>query len=845
MKEKKLTLYSMAKFITREVILQEQIHLSDAFRTRLFENYKKSQKFLRNKILTTKISGATIFGVLPIIPLITYLKIIQFLKNSSISIEIIMFGGSILFSIFFLVQFFNFFLLAMINTTMIMSGKSFEWYESLPISRERLKKLVLFAIFRSLDLPIIVILTAFPIIMFIGTLDVVLLLICSGVSLLNFIFSFFILLLFAERINRIMDINEINSKKAILIRLFNMFSYIFIVVGSVYFIQWISNSLDTFLNLFLNYEYPALINLVLTIIPFPLNSGYIISLFIKPNQVSFQLWLNSFLGLILFIILIRLIYKKSLEWLDPTVFSKYKPIKKSFLSDNDSILVKIKTTSPIIAYLRKDLIIMTRDLKIFTSLIMPIFLSFVFTFSYSFINIGGIFLLDREIILNWLFLVGFNLIISGIIVSGILNIEDANETIRASLPIIPRDQAKAKLIVIFFIQTLSVISPILLFITNSAFIDILMTFLGILPFSWLFLFIMFEMRIILFSRMRNHYVTEETFPENKIIKWIIIFITVYLLFICIFYILVYIYFTEGITNAVTFSITVFIIGFISIILIFNNLFPDIRNVKKIKKIFNPFLRTYLLELRLRWKRVLFFSIVSVVFVFLFSFFYPYHFDEGQFFRYELDFFRFFIIFVSCFFFSDIVCSEFDKKTGYILFPKINRNKLIVGKYLANLSIIILLVILHYLMLDISVWVIYDTVIPESYISLGIAIFYTIALTGLLLLFSTIMPKAHLTTIVVILIYLVGFPVLEQVLTAINQEIEPIFSLNYIGNLIKFTIPGYVLEGIRWDWVHYAGDLLPPVKVWRMPTMEVAILIMSLYTALSFLFTFLALKRKEL
>jgi hypothetical protein len=579
MKGKKLPLYSMAKFITREVMLEEQFHFSDAFRTRLFENYKKSQKFLRNKIITTKISGALIFGILPIIPLITYLKIIQYLNNPSISIEIVMFGGSLIFSIFFLVQFFNYFLLAMINTTMIMSGKSFEWYVSLPISRERLKKLVLYTIFRSLDLPNIVILTAFPIIMFIGTLDVVLLLICMGVSILNFIFSFFILLLFAARINRIMDINEINSKKAILIRLLNMFSYIFIVVGSVYFIQWISNSLDIFFSLFLNYEYPALINFFLAMIPFPLNSGYIISLFIKPNQVPFLQWLYSFLGLALFIILIWWIYNKSIKRLDPIIFSRYKPIKKSSLSDDTSLLVKIKTTSPIIAYLRKDLIIISRDLKAFTSLIMPIIISFVFTFSYSFINIGGIALLDREIILNWLFFVGFNIIISGIIVTGILNIEEANEIIRVSLPIIPRDQAKAKLIVIFLIQTLAVISPILLFITNPALIDVLMTFLGILPFTWLFLFIMFEMRIKFFSRMKNHYVTEEIFPENKTIKWTIIYITVYLLFICIFSALVNLYFTEGIMSVILFSIIVIIIGLVSTTLIFNKLFPDIRNLK--------------------------------------------------------------------------------------------------------------------------------------------------------------------------------------------------------------------------------------------------------------------------
>ncbi|KKK57356.1 hypothetical protein LCGC14_3055280, partial [marine sediment metagenome] len=168
----------------------------------------------------------------------------------------------------------------------------------------------------------------------------------------------------------------------------------------------------------------------------------------------------------------------------------------------------------------------------------------------------------------------------------------------------------------------------------------------------------------------------------------------------------------------------------------------------------------------------------------------------------------------------------------------------VGKYVANLSIIILLVILHYLMLGISVMVIYNTVIQESYISLGIAIIYTITLSSFILLFSTIIPKVNLTTIVVILIYFIGFAFLEQVVTAINQELEPIFSLNYIGNLINHVVPGGLPVDQRWNWVYYAGDTLPPVKIWLTPTVEVGILVLSFYTALAFLLTFLALKKKE-
>ncbi len=143
---------------------------------------------------------------------------------------------------------------------------------------------------------------------------------------------------------------------------------------------------------------------------------------------------------------------------------------------------------------------------------------------------------------------------------------------------------------------------------------------------------------------------------------------------------------------------------------------------------NLILRTYFLEMRFRWKRILFFSIITVSYAFLFSFTYPYHYDKNFFYRQSLTYFRFFLIFVSCFFFSDIVCSEFSRKTGYIMFPKINKSKLVLGKFIANLNIMSCIVILYYLMLNFCTLLIYDAVIPESYHSLGIAIIYTITLS---------------------------------------------------------------------------------------------------------------------
>ncbi|MFW9822145.1 MAG: hypothetical protein ACFFE4_04380 [Candidatus Thorarchaeota archaeon] len=180
-----------------------------------------------------------------------------------------------------------------------------------------------------------------------------------------------------------------------------------------------------------------------------------------------------------------------------------------------------------------------------------------------------------------------------------------------------------------------------------------------------------------------------------------------------------------------------------------------------------------------------------------------------------------------------------------MFPKINKNKLMLGKFLANLTLMFCIVILYYLILNYCTLLIYNAVIPESYPSLGIAIIFTITLSTSIIFFSTILPRVSFVFIVVISLYLIGFPVLEQLITIIDQEIEPIFSLQYIGNLINHTIPGGLPVGQRWIFVYYAGEELPPVKVWLTPTPEVAILVMTIYSLLFFLCMVLILKRKEL
>ena len=72
-----------------------------------------------------KISYAIIFGILPIFPLLTYFQIAENLSNNLIPVDTIIFTGSLFFGLYFALQFFNFFLMAMLETGMIMSGRIF------------------------------------------------------------------------------------------------------------------------------------------------------------------------------------------------------------------------------------------------------------------------------------------------------------------------------------------------------------------------------------------------------------------------------------------------------------------------------------------------------------------------------------------------------------------------------------------------------------------------------------------------------------------------------------------------------------------------------------------------
>ena len=205
-------------------------------------------------------------------------------------------------------------------------------------------------------------------------------------------------------------------------------------------------------------------------------------------------------------------------------------------------------------------------------------------------------------------------------------------------------------------------------------------------------------------------------------------------------------------------------------------------------------------------------------------------------------------FAACLFFSAIICSEFDKKTGYIVFPKINKYKLILGKYLGNLILVITLITSYYIILGLLGLFYYggETSIRLFY-SYLIALLYLSTLSSFVTFFSSFLKSVNGTIIITFILLLLGFLMIDQIIALIFAEkFEPLYSLAFLGNLIvniladPFPNPRYVK--VPFDPMDPdAGSMVQ----WLTPSIGVGITMLILFTVLFFTLAALLFKRRQL
>ena len=194
-------------------------------------------------------------------------------------------------------------------------------------------------------------------------------------------------------------------------------------------------------------------------------------------------------------------------------------------------------------------------------------------------------------------------------------------------------------------------------------------------------------------------------------------------------------------------------------------------------------------------------------------------------------------------FSGIICDEFKKKTGLTLFPLITKDKILLAKFCANTMLMVISITYIYLLIIYFDYFLYaEWIIPTVFRSYGFAILCSIALASLISLFSSFLPSSPSVLLVEISLMFIGFDLIALIISSINYQIEPVFSLTYLFKIVSFSIFFDYTIFPRYEDIINEGSI---IRMWAYPDIYMVIIVIIIYSLTSLIITFFIFKRKQL
>jgi len=566
--------------------MESQFASAGAHQAKLLEKYEKSNKYIKRQATALKIVSSLMMMLMPLMSTVIY-----FIIKENIT-PTYPFDGEIYILSFFLwinliLSILYIFLFGLFTTSSLMSGTSFRWLQTLPVSREDLKKMGFATLIRNLSAPIIIMTFSFPIIIFIITQNFFTFLTSLLSTFLTTILGISLLIIAGERFSRVFSESNRKSSKANILRLVTLVGYFLLAFGSSFVLNIGINSIITLAEEFLINPPARSLNTVMSIIPFPFAPAYFIGLSMVSGPIPLDLLSSTLLGMAILAGITYLTYRVAIRSLTSVAtfeFDSYKAKKESKRKTEkklEPVVIEVKTTSPVEAYMHKDLISSTRDYQSLIFILMPILYPVIMILSMQ----GA---LTQEIsdtfsvMILWAIILIASQFIPPLLVGGLLRLEESGSSTLASLPLTPRDQAKGKLILMLLIQgiSLSLMTIVLTILTRSVYVLILL--LGSLPIAWTLLLFVFQMNVRLFGKMKYKYVLEEVNSRHKIAKWIaIVGVDIG---ICIFILILgFIFFiTLGIIPTTIILVIFGLIGLSVLIYTFTRMFPKVDKLPQYK-----------------------------------------------------------------------------------------------------------------------------------------------------------------------------------------------------------------------------------------------------------------------
>jgi len=213
-------------------------------------------------------------------------------------------------------------------------------------------------------------------------------------------------------------------------------------------------------------------------------------------------------------------------------------------------------------------------------------------------------------------------------------------------------------------------------------------------------------------------------------------------------------------------------------------------------------------------------------------------SAGEFASNTLGYLNLLIIISGAIFAGDAISSEFEKKTGLLLFSTPQRRmSIFVGKYIAALIATFFVVSLYYLTVTLEITQIYgaEGIPAELAKSYLIALLYATSVLSVIYFFSSILKRTISSTLLGFFFLMMILPITDRVLKSV--DVDPWFIVTYSAGLITdvFGLPTNVAFG--------PGERLALTGF--APDFYVGIGVMMAYTIILFFVSIVVVNRKNM
>jgi ABC-type transport system involved in multi-copper enzyme maturation permease subunit len=197
-----------------------------------------------------------------------------------------------------------------------------------------------------------------------------------------------------------------------------------------------------------------------------------------------------------------------------------------------------------------------------------------------------------------------------------------------------------------------------------------------------------------------------------------------------------------------------------------------------------------------------------------------------------------VVVSGAFFAGDAVASEFEQKTGFLLFPNpVKRSVLMMGKFVAAFLSVLLPVGLYYVIGSVSLLGIYGTVPAATGASFAFAVLVSCSVLGVTFLFSALLKGSMGATLLAFFTMFLILPIVSFVITMTANE--PWYLPNYASGIITYVFdpPSQRVQVI---------DTGAPFKIYVfIPDFLISVAVLVAYFIVPLLISIIIVNRKEM